>query len=140
MCLQLFLQGGPAARARHKKMLQLAKGYRGRANRCFVIARNRVEKALARAYTGRKLKKRDNRTLWITKINASARLHGINYSHVRLCVFCGCMCRSCCFLRWALAAESWSTAFKCFQMSRDWVSRVSVSVAREAYCVLWPCE
>ncbi len=89
VCLQLFLQGGPAARARHKKMLQLAKGYRGRANRCFVIARNRVEKALARAYTGRKLKKRDNRTLWITKINASARLHGINYSHVRLCVFCG---------------------------------------------------
>jgi ribosomal protein L20 len=69
-------------------MLKLAKGYRGRANSCFVIARNRVEKALARAYTGRKLKKRDNRTLWITKINASARLHGINYSHVCMCIAC----------------------------------------------------
>ena len=61
-------------------MLRLAKGYRGRANSCFKIARNRVEKALARAYVGRKLKKRDQRKLWITKINASVKLQGLNYS------------------------------------------------------------
>ena len=64
-------------------MLKLAKGYRGRANSCFRIARNRVEKALSRAYVGRKLKKRNNKKLWITKINASTRLQGMNYSHVR---------------------------------------------------------
>lgn len=78
----LLAQGGPAARARHKKILRLAKGYRGRANSCFNIARNRVEKALTRAYTGRKLKKRNYRKLWITKINAATKLQGMSYSQV----------------------------------------------------------
>ena len=59
----------------------MAKGYRGRANRCFRMAIQRVEKALQYAYRDRKQKKRDFRTLWIERLNAGVRQHGgLNYS------------------------------------------------------------
>ena len=58
----------------------MAKGYRGRANRCFRIALSRVEKALQYAYRDRKQKKRDFRTLWIERLNAGVRQHGTSYS------------------------------------------------------------
>ncbi|CAM9892963.1 unnamed protein product [Heterosigma akashiwo] len=65
---------------KHKKIISMAKGYKGRANRCFRIAINRVEKALQYAYRDRKVKKREMRKLWIERINAGARQHGIKYS------------------------------------------------------------
>mmetsp|Transcript_62660 Transcript_62660/g.123331 ORF Transcript_62660/g.123331 Transcript_62660/m.123331 type:complete len:142 (+) Transcript_62660:72-497(+) len=68
------------ANQRHKKMIKLAKGYRGRANRCFTVAIQRVTKARQYAYRDRKVKKRDFRTLWIQRINASSRMYGLPYS------------------------------------------------------------
>mmetsp|Transcript_23366 Transcript_23366/g.51288 ORF Transcript_23366/g.51288 Transcript_23366/m.51288 type:complete len:121 (-) Transcript_23366:937-1299(-) len=62
------------------KILHLAKGFRGRAKNCIKIARNRVEKALQHAYRGRKEKKREWRTLWITRIGAATKEHGLSYS------------------------------------------------------------
>ena len=72
---------GVVKRARHKKVIKLAKGYRGRAKNCFRIAIERVEKALQYAYRDRKNRKRDFRRLWIQRINAAARKSGIKYSH-----------------------------------------------------------
>lgn len=69
-----------AAKKRHKKILNLAKGYRGRAKNCFRIAIERVEKALQYAYRDRKTKKRDFRKLWIQRINAAVRAEGLKYS------------------------------------------------------------
>ena len=69
-------------RNRHKKMLKLSKGYRGRAKNCYRIAINRVEKGLLHAYRHRKLKQRVNRRLWIVKVNAGAREHGLSYSQL----------------------------------------------------------
>jgi ribosomal protein L20 len=60
-----------------KKILQWAKGFRGRAKNCISIARERVEKGLEYAYRDRKNKKRDFRGLWIQRINAGAREHGV---------------------------------------------------------------
>ncbi len=71
---------GVAARRRHKKYLKLAKGYRGAGSRLYRTARERVEKALCKAYRDRKRKKREFRKLWIMRINAAARLHGLSYS------------------------------------------------------------
>lgn len=71
---------GVTARARHKKILKMAKGYRGRAKNCFRIAIEKVEKALRYAYRDRRNKKRDFRGLWIQRINAAAREHGLIYS------------------------------------------------------------
>lgn len=71
---------GVAARRRHKKYLKLAKGYRGAGSRLYRTARERVEKALCNAYRDRKRKKREFRKLWIMRINAAARLHGLSYS------------------------------------------------------------
>jgi len=71
---------GVTARARHKKILNMAKGYRGRAKNCFRVAIEKVEKALRYAYRDRKNKKRDFRGLWIQRINAAAREHGLVYS------------------------------------------------------------
>ncbi len=71
---------GVTTRARHKKILKLAKGYRGRAKNCFRIAVERVEKALQYAYRDRRTKKRDFRALWIQRINAAVREHGLVYS------------------------------------------------------------
>nr|CRH07168.1 50S ribosomal subunit protein L20 [Candidatus Magnetococcus massalia] len=71
---------GVTSQARHKKVLKLAKGYQGRNNNCFRIAKEKVEKGLQYAYRDRKALKREMRRLWITRINAGARLHGLSYS------------------------------------------------------------
>ncbi|MBL8639560.1 MAG: 50S ribosomal protein L20 [Alphaproteobacteria bacterium] len=73
-------KGSPRAHARHVKILKLAKGYRGRSHNCYRIALERVEKALRYAYRDRRNKKRDFRALWIQRINAAAREHGLTYS------------------------------------------------------------
>jgi large subunit ribosomal protein L20 len=71
---------GVTKRARHKKIIKLAKGYRGRAKNCFRVAIQKVEKALRYAYRDRKVRKRDFRGLWIQRINAAVREHGLVYS------------------------------------------------------------
>ena len=71
---------GVTKRARHKKILNLAKGYRGRAKSCFRVAIEKVEKALQYAYRDRKVRKRDFRGLWIQRINAAVREQGLIYS------------------------------------------------------------
>lgn len=71
---------GVVRKARHKKILKMAKGYRGRSKNCFRIAIQRVEKALQYAYRDRRNKKRDFRALWIQRINAAVRAHGLVYS------------------------------------------------------------
>eukprot|EP00603_Paraphysomonas_imperforata_P009315 CAMPEP_0114431564 /NCGR_PEP_ID=MMETSP0103-20121206/10673_1 /TAXON_ID=37642 ORGANISM="Paraphysomonas imperforata, Strain PA2" /NCGR_SAMPLE_ID=MMETSP0103 /ASSEMBLY_ACC=CAM_ASM_000201 /LENGTH=125 /DNA_ID=CAMNT_0001601149 /DNA_START=169 /DNA_END=546 /DNA_ORIENTATION=+ len=68
------------ANHRHRKVLKLAKGYRGRANRCFTVAKQRVDKARQYAYVGRKLRKREFRSLWIQRLNASTRMYGTPYN------------------------------------------------------------
>ena len=74
------VKGGTASINRHKKVLRLASGYRGRSNNCYRIALERLEKALQYAYRDRRNKKRDFRGLWIQRINAAARIHGMTYS------------------------------------------------------------
>jgi large subunit ribosomal protein L20 len=71
---------GVTTHARHKKILDLAKGYRGRSSKAYRIAIERVEKGLQYAYRDRRNKKRDFRGLWIQRINAGAREHGLTYS------------------------------------------------------------
>ena len=74
------VKGGPRAHARHKKVIKQAKGYYGRRKNCFRTAVQAVEKAGQYAYRDRRNKKRDFRRLWIQRINAAARLHGLTYS------------------------------------------------------------
>ena len=74
------IKGAMHTRKRHKKVLKLAKGYRGGRSRLFRTANEAVMKAMSNAYIGRKLKKRDFRQLWIARINAAARANGMNYS------------------------------------------------------------
>lgn len=69
-----------ASRGRRKKMMKHAKGYFGRRKNVWTIAKNAVEKAWEYAYRDRKTKKRNFRSLWIVRINAAARLHGMSYS------------------------------------------------------------
>jgi large subunit ribosomal protein L20 len=69
-----------ANRARRKKLLKMAKGYRGRSKNCIRVAREKVEKGLQYAYRDRRAKKRDFRGLWIQRINAGVREHGLVYS------------------------------------------------------------
>jgi large subunit ribosomal protein L20 len=69
-----------AAKARRKKILKQAKGYFGRRKNVFTVAKNAVEKALTYAYRDRKVNKRNFRSLWIQRINAGAREHGLSYS------------------------------------------------------------
>lgn len=71
---------GVTSKARHKKIIKLAKGYRGRAKNCFRVAIQRVEKGLQYAYRDRRNKKRDFRALWIQRINAAVREQGLVYS------------------------------------------------------------
>ncbi len=71
---------GPAARRRRKKILKLAKGYYGSKSTLFRVANQQVMKSLAYAYRDRRRRKRDFRRLWITRINAAARLNGLSYS------------------------------------------------------------
>ena len=71
---------GVTTRARHKKILDKAKGYRGRRSKSFRVAKQSVIKAGQYAYRDRRQRKRHMRALWIVRINASARLHGLSYS------------------------------------------------------------
>ena len=73
---------GVTTHARHKKVLEKAKGYRGRASTSFRIAIEKVEKAQQYAYRDRRNRKRTFRALWIQRINAAARLHGLTYSRL----------------------------------------------------------
>ena len=74
------IKGAVTTRKRHKKILKLAKGYRGAKSKLYRTANQAVMKSLTYAYIGRKQKKRDFRQLWITRINAAARMNGISYS------------------------------------------------------------
>ena len=69
-----------ASRARRKKILKQAKGYFGRRKNVWTVAKNAVEKAMLYAYRDRRTKKRNFRSLWIARINAGAREHGMSYS------------------------------------------------------------
>ena len=69
-----------ASRARRKRIIKLAKGYYGRRKNVWTVAKNAVEKAMLYAYRDRRTKKRNFRSLWIARINAGARLHGLSYS------------------------------------------------------------
>lgn len=71
---------GVTAHARHKKVLKLSKGFIGRSKNCFKSAVERLEKSLQYAYRDRRNKRRDLRELWIVRINAATREHGIKYS------------------------------------------------------------
>ena len=71
---------GVTARRRHKKILKQAKGYYHARRKVFRVAKQAVTKALQYAYIGRKQKKRNFRSLWITRINAAARINGLSYS------------------------------------------------------------
>jgi large subunit ribosomal protein L20 len=73
---------GNVARNRRKKILKLAKGFRGSHSKLFRTANQQVMKALRNAYRDRRKKKRDFRRLWITRINAAARMQGISYSQL----------------------------------------------------------
>jgi large subunit ribosomal protein L20 len=74
------VKGGFTSRHRHKKVLKLAKGYRGSKSRIFRPANAQVLKSLSYAFRDRRNKKRDFRKLWITRINAAARMNGMSYS------------------------------------------------------------
>jgi large subunit ribosomal protein L20 len=71
-----------ASRHRRKKVMRLAKGYYGRRKNVWTVAKNAVEKGLLYAYRDRKVKKREFRALWIQRINAGAREHGLSYSQL----------------------------------------------------------
>ena len=74
------IKGAVTTRRRHKKVLKLAKGYFGAKSKLYRTANQAVMKSLQYAYIGRKLKKRDFRSLWITRISAAVKPYGINYS------------------------------------------------------------
>jgi len=71
---------GVTTHARHKKVLSAAKGYRGRNSKSFRVAKQKVEKGLQYAYRDRRVRKRSFRSLWIQRINAGAREHGMSYA------------------------------------------------------------
>ena len=74
------IKGAMMTRKRRNKTLKLAKGYWGSKSKHFRVANQAVMKSLSYAYTGRRLKKRDFRSLWITRISAACKLNGMNYS------------------------------------------------------------
>ena len=74
------VKGALTTRKRHKKVLKLAKGYRGAKSKLFRTANEAVMKSLVYAYIGRKQKKRNFRRMWIARISAAAKMNGINYS------------------------------------------------------------
>ena len=74
------VKGAVNTKKKHRKVLKQAKGYFGARSKQYRIANQAVMKSLAYAYIGRKLRKRDFRSLWITRINAAARINGISYS------------------------------------------------------------
>ena len=74
------IKGGMNAKKKHNRVLKLAKGYRGARSKQYRVAKQSVMRALTSSYAGRKEKKRQFRQLWITRINAAARMNGISYS------------------------------------------------------------
>ena len=76
------VKGGTVTRRRRKKVLKLAKGYYGSKHTLFKVANQQVMKSLMYAYRDRRQKKRDFRKLWITRINAAARMNGLSYSRL----------------------------------------------------------
>lgn len=76
------IKRGNVARKNRKKILQLAKGFRGSHSRLFRVANQQVMKALRYSYVGRKQKKRNFRRLWICRINAASRINGLSYSQL----------------------------------------------------------
>ncbi len=74
------IKGALNARKKHKKVLKLAKGFRGSRSKQYRVAKQSVMRALAHSFAGRKQTKREYRRLWITRINAAARINGISYS------------------------------------------------------------
>lgn len=76
------VKNGVVSHKRHKKILKLAKGYRGSKSKLFRVANQQVMKSLVYAYRDRRVRKRDFRKLWITRINAAARTNGISYSRL----------------------------------------------------------
>ena len=74
------IKGGLNAKKKHKRVLKLAKGYRGARSKQYRVAKQSVMRALEESYTGRKQKKRQFRQLWIARINAAARINGLSYS------------------------------------------------------------
>ena len=76
------VKAGSVTRSRHKKVLKRAKGYFGRRKNVWTVAKNAVEKGLQYAYRDRRAKKRNFRALWIMRINAASRLHGLTYSQL----------------------------------------------------------
>ena len=71
-----------ASRAKRKRFMKLAKGFFGRKKNVWTVAKNAIEKGLVYAYRDRKQKKREFRSIWIARINAGARIHGISYSEL----------------------------------------------------------
>ena len=76
------IKGGLNAKKKHKRVLKLAKGYRGARSKQYRIAKQSVMRALNTAYEGRKQRKRQFRSLWIARINAAARMNDISYSRL----------------------------------------------------------
>lgn len=76
------VKGGTVTRQRRKKVIKLAKGYYGSKNTLFKVANQQVMKSLMYAFRDRRQKKRDFRKLWITRINAAARMNGLSYSRL----------------------------------------------------------
>ena len=76
------VKGGLGAKKRHNRTLKLAKGYRGARSKQYRVAKQSVMRALTSSYAGRKERKRQFRQLWIARINAAARMHGISYSQM----------------------------------------------------------
>lgn len=74
------VKGGMNAKKRHKRVLKLAKGYRGARSKQYRVAKQSVMRALTSSYAGRKERKRQFRQLWIARINAAARMNGLSYS------------------------------------------------------------
>ena len=76
------VKGALNAKKKHNRVLKLAKGYRGARSKQYRVAKQSVMRALTSSYSGRKQKKRDMRSLWITRINAAARINGLSYSNM----------------------------------------------------------
>ena len=76
------VKGALNAKKKHNRVLKLAKGYRGARSKQYRVAKQSVMRALTSAFVGRKQKKRDMRSLWITRINAAARINGLSYSNM----------------------------------------------------------
>ncbi|BCK01171.1 50S ribosomal protein L20 [Anaerocolumna chitinilytica] len=74
------IKGGLNAKKKHKRVLKLAKGYRGARSKQYRVAKQSVMRALTSSFAGRKQKKRQFRQLWIARINAAARMNGLSYS------------------------------------------------------------